>query len=86
MDWSGWPKTIGLGHDPMYNTHMKPKLQIFFDWVSQELHTLETRWLVLIVTVLIMLALRALGAAGAADLAGMIYIMYFVTFWRNHDR
>jgi hypothetical protein len=70
----------------VYNNGMKPKLQAFFDWVSQELYTLETRWLVLIVTVLIMLALRAVGAAGAADLTAMIYIMYFVTFWRTHDR
>ena len=65
---------------------MRTRLQNFFETVSRELQALETRWLVLIVTVIVMLGFRAIGAAGAADLLGMIYIMFFVTFWRQHDR
>ena len=62
---------------------MKTYLQTFFDVVSQEIQHLETRWLILTITVLIMLVLRALGAQGLADVTGLIYIMYFVTFWRS---
>ena len=69
----------------MYNNTMKSTLQNVFDRVAQELHSLENRWIVLIVAVIMMLGFRAIGLAGLADLVGMIYIMYFVTFWRHRD-
>ena len=53
--------------------------------MSQELHSLENRWIVLIIAVIMMLGFRAIGLPGLADLLGMIYIMYFVTFWRRRD-
>ena len=82
MAWSGSPKTIGLGADLVYNTHMNT-LQRIIDRVAQELQALETRWLVLIIAVILMLGFRAIGTPGLAELVGTIYIMYFVTFWRT---
>ena len=64
---------------------MKSTLQNIFERMSQELHSLENRWIVLIIAVIMMLGFRAIGLPGLADLLGMIYIMYFVTFWRRRD-
>ena len=64
---------------------MKSTLQNIFERMAQELHSLENRWVVLIIAVIMMLGFRAIGLPGLADLLGMIYIMYFVTFWRRHD-
>lgn len=82
MAWSGSPKTIGLGRDLVYNTHMNI-LQRIIDRIAQELQATETRWLTLILSVFAIVIFYAVGLTGLGQLTALIYIMYFVTFWRK---
>lgn len=86
MVWSGWPKTIGLGHDLCYNRAMTKHVQKIMSWLESLLQATEIRWLVLVLSVFWIMVFYAVGLTGLGQLTALIYIMYFVTFWRTHDR
>jgi hypothetical protein len=55
------------------------RIQSVFDWISELLSPVESRWITLSITVFMYLILRAAGAHGVAEIVALIYIMYWVT-------